>query len=117
MTTPLPRLGENATTVNEQCSPPVESRCNMQIYSDPRRATNPTALPDCEVFYVSARDSLERTEAIAIAAFGDDDDTLIELSVGWYWWSCFPGCMPDSDPDGPFDTEQAAIAAAQNVDY
>ena len=32
---------------------------------------------------------------------------------GWYWWSCFPGCIPDSDPYGPFLTEAEAIADAQ----
>ena len=21
---------------------------------------------------------------------------------GWYWWACFPGCMPDGEPMGPF---------------
>ena len=33
---------------------------------------------------------------------------------GWYWWSCFPGYLPDSDPSGPFNTELAAIADAQD---
>jgi hypothetical protein len=32
---------------------------------------------------------------------------------GWYWWACFPGCMPDSDPIGPFETEAEALADAQ----
>lgn len=27
---------------------------------------------------------------------------------GWYWWACWPGCLPDSDPVGPFDTEELA---------
>nr|ANO58286.1 hypothetical protein [uncultured Alphaproteobacteria bacterium] len=27
----------------------------------------------------------------------------------WHWWSCFPGCLPDGDPIGPFDSEQQAI--------
>ena len=29
---------------------------------------------------------------------------------GWYWWSCFPGCLPHGDLNGPFETEDAAIA-------
>ncbi len=33
---------------------------------------------------------------------------------GWYWWPCFPGCLPDGDPVGPFPTEQAAIEDAQD---
>lgn len=37
------------------------------------------------------------------------------LPTGWYWWSCFPGCMPDSEtPNGPFITEQEAIDDAQD---
>jgi hypothetical protein len=32
---------------------------------------------------------------------------------GWYWWACFPGCMPDGEPSGPFATEAEAIADAQ----
>ena len=31
---------------------------------------------------------------------------------GYYWWSCYPGCHPDSDPIGPFETEQDAIKDA-----
>jgi len=32
---------------------------------------------------------------------------------GWYWWSCFPGCLPDSEPFGPFETEEQAINDAK----
>ncbi len=28
--------------------------------------------------------------------------------IGWYWWACFPGCLPDSDPHGPFIDEGEA---------
>jgi hypothetical protein len=31
------------------------------------------------------------------------------VQSGFYWWSCFPGCLPDGDPSGPFETEQDAI--------
>jgi hypothetical protein len=34
------------------------------------------------------------------------------LPAGFYWWACFPGCMPDGDPFGPFETEADAIAEA-----
>ena len=33
--------------------------------------------------------------------------------VGWYWHACFPGCLPDSEPSGPFATEKEAIDDAQ----
>lgn len=31
---------------------------------------------------------------------------------GWYWQACFPGCLPDGEPSGPFKTEQDAITDA-----
>ncbi len=34
------------------------------------------------------------------------------VKPGFYWWSCFPGCLPDGDPSGPFETEQDAIKDA-----
>lgn len=34
--------------------------------------------------------------------------------VGWFWWSCFPGCTPDGEPNGPFDTKAKALADAQD---
>ena len=30
------------------------------------------------------------------------------MAPGWYWWSCFPGCLPDSDLTGPFAYSQQA---------
>jgi len=52
-----------------------------------------------EVFRVMRHDSIE-----------------LELAPGFYWWACFPGCLPDGDPCGPFFTEAEAIADAQNFD-
>jgi hypothetical protein len=31
---------------------------------------------------------------------------------GWYWWPCFPGCLPDGDPSGPFPTAEGAYLDA-----
>lgn len=33
---------------------------------------------------------------------------------GFYWQACWPGCLPDGDPMGPFPTEQEAIDNANN---
>ena len=33
---------------------------------------------------------------------------------GWYWQACFPGCLPDGDPSGPFETEAEAVANAND---
>ena len=32
--------------------------------------------------------------------------------AGWYWHACLPGCMPDGDLSGPFQSEAEAIADA-----
>jgi len=33
---------------------------------------------------------------------------------GWYWWYCQPGCLPTSDPVGPFDARYWALKDADN---
>lgn len=38
------------------------------------------------------------------------------LAPGWYWWVCWPGCLPDGDAVGPFATEQMAIDNLNLVD-
>ncbi len=70
-----------------------------QAYFDPSRESDPHALPDCEVFY--AGDLINEE--------GEPMD------AGWFWWACFPGCMPDGPPNGPFATEAEALADAQNI--
>ena len=48
------------------------------------------------------------------AFWNDDDDE--PTGAGWYWWTCSPGCLPDSDPFGPFETEQEARDDAGSLD-
>lgn len=43
------------------------------------------------------------------------DPASDSFATGWYWQPCFPGCIPDGPPNGPFETEQAAIEAANEV--
>lgn len=67
-------------------------------YSDPSRESDPHALPDVEVFEIE-----EPTLPM--------EETLFDFSgPGWYYWFCFPGCMPDSEPVGPYETEELAVA-------
>ena len=70
----------------------------MQTYSNPSRASDPYALPDIEVFYVSIY----------------DDENGVLNGPGWYWQPCFPGCLPDSEPIGPFKTAASAEKDAQS---
>ena len=79
----------------------------MHIYSNPDRASNEYALPDVEVFYWDAADAADFNDYSLIA---NPDSQYV---AGWYYWACFPGCMPDSDPIGPFNSEAEAISNAQ----
>lgn len=46
---------------------------------------------------------------------GAADEPDPDLLVGkWVWWNCQPGCLPDSDPFGPFETETEAEADARS---
>jgi hypothetical protein len=33
-------------------------------------------------------------------------------SPGWYWWACYPGCLPDGEAFGPFPTSYRAYRDA-----
>lgn len=37
------------------------------------------------------------------------------VQPGWYWWVCYPGCLPegDGDPSGPFGSSAAAHTDAE----
>ena len=70
----------------------------MRMYSDETRENDKWALPDVEVFHSSDYP----------ATAGEEP-----LEPGWYYWYCFPGCLPDSDPFGPFESEETAIEAVR----
>lgn len=76
-----------------------------QAYFDHERESDPYSLPDCEVFYRTISENISD---------GWIDDDGEPLEAGWYWWTCFPGCLPDSEPMGPFATEQEALDDARD---
>lgn len=39
-----------------------------------------------------------------------------DYDAGIYYWACMPGCLPDSDPVGPFATLDDAHADAARLD-
>jgi hypothetical protein len=51
----------------------------------------------------------------------DDNDPAYDNGeiekIGWYWWACSPGCMPDGEPVGPFSTSIEAYNDAQESDH
>jgi hypothetical protein len=70
---------------------------------------------DCEDAGIIQRDSESATGWVSFD-FGmggtvreNADPTLWE---GWYWQACFPGCLPDGDPMGPYASEADCMEAA-----
>ena len=58
-----------------------------RYYHDERRAHEPHYAPSLETFY--------------------------KTDEGWYYWFCMPGCLPDGDEMGPFETEEEALEHAR----
>jgi hypothetical protein len=102
-----------------------------QEYSNPKRANDTYSLPDLEVFELTAREVAEREEDLIIeysrmfefriAGMNSQVrdkmfDRIIEdsgITGAWFYWYCFPGCLPDSEPFGPFKSYNEALADAR----
>lgn len=76
-----------------------------QHYSNPERENEPNALPDVELFYHHHKGGCE-------ASCGPPGEPC--SGPGRYYWFCLPGCLPDSDPVGPFSTGVEALKDARN---
>jgi hypothetical protein len=78
------------------------------------------ALPDLETFYVSpnASASCPVCDSAEDSSFYTGSPVTVaqhkEHHIGWYWWSCFPGCLPDGEPMGPFESEAEALEDARD---
>ena len=78
-------------------------------YSDESRASDPHALPDVEVFKHEEGDC-----GIACClCCKNEKGHIVNLLGGYYYAYGLPGCLWDSDPVGPFDTYEEALAAAR----
>jgi hypothetical protein len=85
----------------------------MQAYSNPKRQQDPYSLPDVEIFwvvkgewgYTPDGDRCDMTSPCSRCR-----DGCTPCAEGYYWWYCFPGCLPDSEPHGAFPTEELALA-------
>lgn len=49
--------------------------------------------------------------------YEDERQAEAENLAGFYWWTCLPGCLPDGEPSGPFETELEAIEDAGGGEY
>ena len=95
-------------------------------YTDPKRRNNPYALPDVETFQANYRYCTKCGSLVFFDHRIDDDGKLVadcgdcsttnELTeTGWFYWFGFPGCLPDSEPFGPFDSRRAALDEAREA--
>lgn len=98
----------------------------MRIYSDPSRSTETYTMPDVEVWYHEHQaKNLRRQnpnegngphDYCVFPSETDPDQAYPECyGTGFYFWYCMPGCLPDSEPFGPYETEEEAISAAQEL--
>ena len=86
-------------------------------YTDTNRENDPHALPDVEIFEINhttlRRDYREFVLGMMADAAETDPTGLPIDYVGFWYASGFPGCLWDSEPVGPFDTEAEALAEAR----
>ena len=110
-----------------------------QHYSDPTRESDLHSLPNVEIwaenvtivrsrcgeFEVPAKSEWARgfcpscDRATCVNDLNDQNkDTGLEQTtkIAWWWWSCVPGYLPESEPKGPFATEAKALTDAQNME-
>ena len=85
----------------------IRSEKTESLCPDCAAAADPDFIPNgIEVFYRTRKENRE---------YGWVDSDEQPMPAGWYWWSCFPGCLPDSDAFGPFDSFQDALFDAKNI--
>ena len=96
-----------------------------QHYMDPSNANDPHRLPniltmlvayaycgDCGSLVLSETGA--KRERCQEPGCDDNPDGAEVNKVAWFYWFCLPGCLPDSEPVGPFETEEAALADARS---
>ncbi len=83
----------------------------MQAYSIAAREADPHSLPDIEVFHSSEHLPDHQPTCSRKYRFSCDCPSR---AAGFYWWPCFPGCLPDGDPAGPFATSALALVDARS---
>lgn len=76
----------------------------MRHYSDPKREHHP------HVFQHTEQEHDHPTHDVGESCACPSMDCG---GPGWYWQACLPGCLPDGEAMGPFDTEAEALADAR----
>ncbi len=74
-----------------------------------RAIIKPEQRAACEPLYdidlhTGARIEVFYADRVLAASFG--------THTGWFWWSCQPGCLPETSLHGPFATSYSAFRDA-----
>lgn len=99
-----------------------------QHYLDPDQAEDPYSLPNIEVWQIEDEDEA-RDMAVTLTLRSDGyrelpdgsltdpepDPDLVPPVGSWFGWFCFPGCLPDSDPFGPYASEEEAVRELRDL--
>ncbi len=78
-------------------------------YLNPSRSADPWSLPNVSIMWLLS------DEAPCYECDEEECDHRTADLAGYYWSICFPGCLPDSDWSGPFETEEEALANARDL--
>lgn len=100
-------------------------------YTSTKRERSAYSLPSIETFQLTAieaaeldeemvRDYMRRREFRLAGMNSRVRERMLETMVdeegikgGWFYWFCFPGCLPEGSAVGPFETEAAALLNAR----
>ena len=75
----------------------------MQQYPTRAKLIELCSTHNVEVFYCDRATKAENTEMYP--------------RVGWYYWQCFPGCLPEGDAMGPHPSALRALREAYDNGY
>jgi hypothetical protein len=70
----------------------------MYFYTDPTRENETHALPNAEVFHAEAGEWAYDASGERCDLNEDPEQEVNE--AGFYYWYCFPGCLPDRGDQG-----------------
>jgi len=91
-------------------------------YSNPARESEPTALPNVDIWRDDGRECADCGSTVPVSSMEPGIDACPDCgstarpsaTFPGYWHAFgFPGCLHDSEPVGPFDTEAEALADAR----
>lgn len=88
-------------------------------YSDPTRENEPHAQPDVEVFeesYCPYHGVLSGRSMKKIDCDSGGEGECPDPGSGYFYAFGSPGCLWDSDPEGPFNSYSEALTAAREVE-